>query len=111
MADMKIDLKGSLLMLLVLVGIFGVYKVIALIMLLVTGATANVAQSGDVAVPTVINDSINATVNSIADGYTLINAGDTIILGLIGLVVILKLFWPLISGFMGKTKTKGAGFN
>lgn len=107
---MKIDLVGSLKMLLLLVGVFGVYKVIALIMLLVTGATANVAQSGGITVPTVINTSINSTVNSIASGYTLINAGDTIILGLIGLVVILKLFWPLISMYMEKKKATG-GFN
>lgn len=109
---MKIDLVGSLQMLLVLVGVFGVYKVIAIIFLLITGATADVAQSGSISVPTTINTTINDTVNSISSGYTLINAGDTIILGLIGLVVILKLFWPLISSYMGKTsKNKGDSFN
>ena len=107
---MKIDLVGSLKMLLVLVGVFGVYKVIALIFLLVTGAVANVAISGDIAVPSTINDTINETVTSISTGYTAINAGDVIILGLIGLVVILKLFWPLISTYMGGKKKSG-GYN
>lgn len=108
---MKIDLVGSLKMLLTLVGVFGVYKVIAIIMLLVAGATSDVALSGDVTVPTTINTSINSTVTSISDGYTLINNGDTIILGLIGLVVILKLFWPLISQYLGgkKTSSKRSG--
>lgn len=108
---MNIDLVGSLKMLLALVGVFGVYKVISIIMLLVTGATSQVALSGDVSVPTTINTTINSTVTSISDGYTLMNSGDGIVLGLIGLVVILKLFWPLISGYMGGKKKKTGGFN
>lgn len=110
MSSMKIDLVGSLKMLLVLVGVFGVYKLIAMIFLLVTGATANVAVSGDIAVPVAINTTLTETITSISTGYTLINAGDTIILGLIGLVVILKLFWPLIAQYMGG-KRSGTGFN
>ena len=39
---MKIDLVGSLKMLLVSVGVFGVYKLIAMIFLLVTGATGQI---------------------------------------------------------------------
>ena len=104
---MTMDLVGSLKMLLTLVAVFGVYKLMAMVFLLITGATANVALSGDITVPTGINTSINSTVTSISTGFTSINNGDTIILGLIGLVVILKLFWPLISPYIaGKSKGK-----
>ena len=98
-------------MLLLLVGVYGVYKIIALIMLLVTGSVANVATSGDITVPTNITATITTTTQSISTGYGLINAGDAVILGLIGLVVILKLFGPLISGYMGGKKKKSGNMN
>jgi len=105
---MKLNLMPSLQMLLGLSTIFGIYKVITLIMLLFSGVTAEVALGGSIAVPTSINSTIDSTVTSINAGYTLINAGDTIVLGLIGLVVILTLFWPLIEGYI-KTKKSGKG--
>lgn len=100
----------SLQMLVGLATLFGVYKVITLIMLLFSGTTAQVALSGSVDVPTSVNTTINNTVTSINAGYALINAGDTVILGLIGLVVIITLFWPLIDGYIKtKKKSKSSG--
>ena len=97
-------------MLLGLTVVFGIYKGLSLIMLLFIGTVANVATSGNIVVPNSTNNTINDTVASADTGYGLLNSGDTIILGLIGLVVILKLFLPMISPYL-PDKKKGKGKN
>ena len=103
---------GSLKMLAGLLGIFAVYKISMFFYLLIVGVTANVALSGDVAVPTSINTTINNTLTAANTSFGLFNSADAFILGLIALVVILRVFWPFISQAMGKKKsesTKGTG--
>ena len=102
----KIDLKGTLIMLITIVAGYGVLKLLAFIYLLIVGATANVATSGDIAVPTAINTSISTTVTETTTGFAAIATGELVVLGLIGLVVILKVFWPMIKGSMPKTGGK-----
>jgi len=112
MADMKIDLMGSMKMLLGLVGVYGVYKLITIVMTLIFGSSANVALSGDINVTNQTTSTLESTDASYNAGIELFNSGDTIVLSLIGLVVILKLFWPLISSYMdnsGGSKKRGSG--
>ncbi len=103
----KIDLKGSMFMLLTLLGVYGTYKLLQFIYLLVVGATANVASSGDIAVPTSINNTINTTITSVNTGFTAFNTAELVVIGLIALVVIVKVFWPLISSYLPKSGGRG----
>lgn len=106
---MKIDLTGSLKMLGVLLGIFAIYKISMIIYLLVFGVTAQVALSGSVDVPNAINATINSTLTSANTSFALFNTSDAFVLGLIGLVVILKVFWPFISSAVGGKKKEKSG--
>lgn len=105
------DLKASMIMLAKLVGIYGAYNILKFVVLLIVGVVADVASSGAVTVPTLINDTINASIVTAAAGFEAIDAGVTIVLGLIGLVVILQLFWGIIKSYMGADKGKGKGNN
>lgn len=103
----KIDLIGAMWMLIALVGGYGAYKLIQFIYLLIVGATAETAISGSIAVPSTINDTINSTVNSVSTGFSAFNTAELVVIGLIGLVVIVKVFWPLISQYLPSKKSKG----
>lgn len=105
------DLKGSMIMLAGLVGIYGAYNILKFVILLIVGVVAQVAASGAIDVPSLINDTINTSIGTAATGFEAIDAGVTIVLGLIGLVVILNLFWGLIKGYMGGSKGKTKGNN
>ena len=100
-----------MIMLASLVGIYGAYSILKFVILLIVGVVAQVAGSGSISVPTLINNTINASINTAATGFTTIDAGVTIVLGLIGLVVILRLFWNLIKGYMGGSGKKKEGGN
>jgi len=111
MADFsKINLTKPMLMVLSLLGIYGALKVSEFIYLLLIGQTAQVALSGSVPVPQTINETMNATLNSVATGFAAFNIAELVILGLISLVVIIQIFWPLISQYIPKGK-KGKGMN
>ena len=107
---MKLNIKGSLIMLVSLVGTYGVLKILSMVFLLLVGSTANVATSGDITVPAGINTSINAEVTNTSAGFAVFNSSALLIFGLIGLVVILTLFWPMISPYL-KTAGKKRGYN
>ena len=93
-------------MLATLVGIYGAYNILKFVILLIVGVVAQVSSSGSISVPTLINNTINASISTAATGFNTIDAGVNIVLGLIGLVVILRLFWNLIKGYMGGSSGK-----
>ena len=82
----------------------GTLALIAVIYLLMIGATVNTATSGDIAVSSTINSSINAVETNVSTGVDSIWSSTTVIIGLIVLVVLLTVFTTL-----GILKLKGSG--
>lgn len=105
----KISLTKSMYMIIAMLGSYGAYKVIGLFMLLLVGATGNVAISGNVAVPDIINNTTGDFIVDVHTGYAQFNTGVALILGLITLVVIIAIFWPIISPYLPKMGGKGKG--
>ena len=101
--NMNLSLVDSIKMLGAILGGYFAYKILLIILLIVFGAIANVVSSGAITVPTVINNSINATINSLATAVNTFGTADAFILSLITLVVVFMVFKPWVSsGGKGK---------
>ncbi len=100
----SVDLLSSISMLLKIVGVYGVLKILLFIYLLIIGSVAQVAIGGTIDVPAAINTAIGTQITNTATQFAAIDTGLLFIFGLLSLVVIMKVFSPLLQNAFGKKK-------
>ena len=104
----NLNLIAAFRMIVVILGLVGLYTVLSTIWLLIYGVVADVATDGSIAVQENVSAAINGTVATNISFFTGLNSSVTVIIGLVILVVVLIIFWPMIkAGMEGSNKGDG----
>lgn len=106
---MKLTLTPSMKMLGSMLLVYGGYTIAKYLYLIIVGVFGHTATGGSIVVTAAINTALNGADTTFVTALGLIDAGFTIVLGLVALVVIIELFKGWIFGDKKKSGKKSKG--